>query len=195
MVHPTPRVEKLIGRKIDQGRFCLVELLGHGSGGVVFKAIDTRSPITSPKEYAVKCMFKADDGTRFAQFQQREIHFHSAVTGHPGIVTLHRVVHEGRYIFLVMELCTGGDMFKFLTSRHAYCRRDQLVKKVFVQLIDAVQACHDAGIFHRDIKPENIMCNDDGSEVRLGDFGLSTNSKWSTNFGAGTAGYMSPGTS
>lgn len=195
MHNPTPRVENLVGRSIDQGRLCLIEPLGQGSGGVVFKAIDTSSPITSPKEYAVKCMFKAEEGTRLYQFQRREIHFHLNVSKHPNVVTLHRVVQEGRYLFLVMDYCPGGDMFKYLTERHTYCRNDELVKTVFVQLIDAVITCHDHGIFHRDIKPENILCSADGTQVKLSDFGLSTNSKLSTNFGAGTAGYMSPGKS
>ncbi|KAJ3558251.1 hypothetical protein NM688_g1030 [Phlebia brevispora] len=192
MIHPTPRIDRLIGRIIDQGRLCLVEPLGQGSGGVVFRAVDTSSSTTGPKEYAVKCSIKGAEGSRPYIFQRREIHFHSAVSSHPNVVTLHRVVEEGRYLFLVLDYCPGGDMFKFLTERHTYCRNDELVKNVFLQLIDAVQACHSRGVFHRDIKPENIMCNEEGTVIRLGDFGLSTNSKASNNFGAGTTGYMSP---
>ncbi|KAF7797068.1 hypothetical protein EIP86_008260 [Pleurotus ostreatoroseus] len=191
-MHPTPKVDRLIGRIIDQGRLCLVEPLGHGSGGVVFRAIDTGPDTDGPGEYAVKCMLKAAEGSLHYQFQRREIHYHSMVSSHPNVVTLHRVVEEGRYLFLVLDYCPGGDMFKFLTQRHRYCRDDELVRQVFVQLIDAVHACHTAGIYHRDIKPDNIMCNEDGTAIRLGDFGLSTASKSSSNFGAGTTGYMSP---
>ena len=194
-MHPTPKVDRLIGRIIDQGRLCLVEPLGHGSGGVVFRAIDTSPDTAGPGEYAVKCMLKAAEGSLHYQFQRREIHYHSMVSSHPNVVTLHRVVEEGRYLFLVLDYCPGGDMFKFLTQRHRYCRDDELVRQVFVQLIDAVHACHTTGIYHRDIKPDNIMCNEDGTAIRLGDFGLSTASKSSSNFGAGTTGYMSPGKS
>lgn len=141
----------------------------------------------------MKCMFKAAEGTVQQQFQRREIHFHSAVSAHPNILTLHEIVDEGRYLFLVLDYCAGGDMFKFLTDSHTYRRDDELVRRVFVQLIDAVQVCHNSGIYHRDIKPDNIMCNKEGTEVLLGDFGLSTNSRSSSNFGAGTTGYMSPG--
>ena len=193
MSRPIPHADKLIGKRIDKGRLRLVEALGRGSGGLVFRAVETRPSGTEPRQYAVKCMIRAREGTRLFDFQRREIYVHSAMTGHPNVVTLHKVLAAKPYIFLVMDYCPGGDMFKYLTERRTYCRNDKLVKDVFVQLIDAVEACHEKNIYHRDIKPENIMCNEDGTKLWLADFGLSTNYKMSSNFGAGTAGYMSPG--
>lgn len=181
---------KLLGTTVDDGRYKLLDTLGRGSGGVVFRALDT----ATQEHYAVKVVRRAQKGTRAYTFQQRELHFHRTVSGHRNIITLHRIIEQEPYIYLVMDLCAGGDLFKFLTEKGIFKRNDQLVKSVFVQLIDAVDACHRNGIYHRDIKPENIMCNEDGTEVRLGDFGLSTDSKCSRNFGAGTSAYMSPGT-
>lgn len=189
MPNIVPRIEHLAGQVVDDGRLLLIDPLGQGSGGVVFRAVD----LCSSTPYAVKCMVKAEPGSRQAAFQQREIHLHSMVSPHKNVVTLHRIVEEDGYIFLVLDYCAGGDLFKFLTRRGTYVRNDELIKNVMCQLIDGLEHCHKRGVFHRDIKPENIMCNRDGTQLKLGDFGLATDSEASRNFGAGTSGYMSPG--
>jgi serine/threonine protein kinase len=68
-----------------------------------------------------------------------------------------------------------------------------LVKRIYIQIIDGLQFCHDRGIFHRDIKPENILCSEDGRQVKLADFGLSTRNGASSEYGCGSCYYMSPG--
>ena len=189
MPNIVPRIDQLVGQVIDDGSLCLVDPLGQGSGGIVFRAID----LCSSTPYAVKCMVKGEPGSRQATFQEREIRLHSAVSSHSSVVTLHKVVEEDGYIFLVLDFCPGGDLFKFLTERGTYVRNDALVKDVMIQLIDGVEHCHRRCVSHRDIKPENIMCNKDGTQLKLGDFGLATDTSFSRNFGAGTSGYMSPG--
>lgn len=189
MPNVLPSIHRLFGAVIDNGNLHFLRPLGSGSGGVVFHAID----IASGAEYAVKCLIKAEAGTRQHAYQTREIQYHKTMSGHQNIVSLHKIIEEGPYLFLVLDYCRGGDLFKFLTEKGTYRRNTALVKKVFTQLIDAVEVCHKHGIYHRDIKPENIMCNADGTHIKLGDFGLATDSRWSRNFGAGTAGYMSPG--
>ncbi|GJE86673.1 serine/threonine protein kinase-like protein [Phanerochaete sordida] len=188
MPNIVPTIESLAGKTVDDGRLLLIDPLGQGSGGVVFRAVD----LCSSTPYAVKCMVKADPGSRQATFQQREIALHSRLSGQKNIVTLHRVVEESGHIFLVLDYCAGGDLFKFLTRRGTYVRNDELIRNVMCQLIDGVAHCHERGVFHRDIKPENIMCSRDGTQVKVGDFGLATDSVASRNFGAGTTGYMSP---
>ncbi|KAI0694227.1 kinase-like domain-containing protein [Cytidiella melzeri] len=183
---PTSR---LLGTTIESGRLHLSKLIGRGASGVVFCAVDTATQV----QYAVKCVPKANPRTRHEMFQERELRFHQTVSNHPNIVTLHRIFEEGLYIYLVMDLCEGGDMFKYLTEKRTFRQRDtELVKRVFIQLIDAVEVCHRHGIYHRDVKPENIMCNEDATQVRLADFGLATDAEWSWNFGAGTSMCMSP---
>lgn len=188
MPNIVPTIESLAGQTIEGGRLLLIDPLGQGSGGVVFRAFD----LCSSTPYAVKCMVKAEAGSRQAMFQQREIALHKRVSGHKNVVTLHRVVEERGHIFLVLDYCGGGDLFKFLTRRGTYVHNDELIKNVLCQLIDGLTHCHAHGVFHRDIKPENIMCSRDGTQVKLGDFGLATDSVASCNFGAGTSGYMSP---
>jgi serine/threonine protein kinase len=189
MLYSTP-LTNLLGSIIDNGRLHLVEPLGRGSGGVVFRAVDTQTQT----KYAVKCVYKAQRGTRQFIFQNREFQFQQSISGYHGIVTLHRVVEEDPFVFMVMDLCEGGDLFKFITDKGTFRRNVKRVKSVMLQLIDTLDVCHRNGIYHRDVKPENIMCNEDATYVRLGDFGLATDHKWSKNFGAGTSGYMSPGT-
>lgn len=58
-----------------------------------------------------------------------------------------------------------------------------MIRKVFLQIIDAVAYCHSMGIYHRDLKPENILVMDQGRKVCIADFGLATSEKASTDFG------------
>lgn len=64
-----------------------------------------------------------------------------------------------------------------------------------MQILDAVHACHEKGVFHRDLKPDNIMCSDDGASVHLVDFGVATNIEISTRHACGTLSHNSPGKS
>jgi serine/threonine protein kinase len=91
--------------------------------------------------------------------------------------------------------CRGGDLFAAITKKHLFHSNGWLIKRAFIQLVDAVQYCHDLGVFHRDIKPENVLCSVDSANVRLADFGLSIRSPVCHDFGCGSSYYMSPGTS
>ncbi|KZT68953.1 Pkinase-domain-containing protein [Daedalea quercina L-15889] len=184
---------------IDDGRLQFIEKLGEGAYGVVYRAVDLDSPTSSrnpdPKQYAVKVVLKAKPHSRHSRLQRSEIAAHRRLSAHPNILTLHKVIEDGPYVYLVMDYCPGGDMFHHITERKTYGGRTELVKKVFVQILDAVQACHDQGIAHRDIKPDNVLCmNESGSRVVLADFGLSTSSERSATFGCGSPYYISPET-
>ena len=67
------------------------------------------------------------------------------------------------------------------------------VKKVFLKVLDGVEACHAAGVYHRDLKPENILVGAGAERVCVSDFGLATTSTQSTTFNVGTKRYMCPG--
>ena len=74
-----------------------------------------------------------------------------------------------------------------------YMGEHDLIKDVYLQILDAVQACHDKGIFHRDLKPENILCKDGGKKVLLADFGFASLEEQSSAFHLGSLPFMSPG--
>ena len=80
-----------------------------------------------------------------------------------------------------------------LTITDRYFHNDALITNVFLQILDAVEYCHEQGVYHRDLKPENVLCNEDGSRVVLADFGLATRQLVSDDLGVGSGYYMSPG--
>ena len=190
--------EDLSGELVDHGRLKLLDILGSGAYGQVYKALDFTSPSRNPTYFAVKCMRKpARSHSRLAKLQKREISTHIQLSSHPNIVTFHRTfadkVRKESYVFVVMDLCEGGDLFATIVEQRVFQYRDDLVKAIFVQLIDALHCCHQAGIFHRDIKPENYLVSKDGSTVYLADFGLSTKDAITDCHGIGSSYYMSPG--
>ena len=192
-------VPDFTGQTIDNGRLRLVKVIGEGAHGVVYRAIEEFSAGSStspePKEYAVKVQLKADDSSREGQSQAREIVTHKIATGHPNVLPLQQVIEDDWFVFIITDYCPGGDLFHVMIEQAKYARNDDLAKKIFCQLLDAVQSIHDKGIYHRDLKPENVFVNADATEVYLGDFGLATDVLKSRGFGCGSSTYMSPGMS
>ncbi|TXT08728.1 hypothetical protein VHUM_02856 [Vanrija humicola] len=150
------------------------------------------SPYAAPPYVAVKCLCKKGLDARQRHFQRREIALHQLATGHPSIMPVHKVIEDERFTFVVMDYYSGGDLFAMITDNQRYLGRDELVRSVFIQIIDAVAYCHSMGIFHRDLKPENILCSEDGTRVCVADFGLATTERMSTDFGCGSTFYLSP---
>lgn len=171
----------------------ITKLLGSGTNGVVFLAEGKIALDRSEKQYAVKCLPKAEKGSRHYELQHLEIRLHLTMAYHQGVIPIHSVFEEEDYLFLVLQYCPGGDLFVYMSRFSTFRGNDMLVRSVFLQLIDAVDACHNMRIFHRDLKPENILCSEDGSKVFISDFGLATEKTHSTSYGCGSSYYMSPG--
>lgn len=189
-------IPDLVGHVLDHGRLKLKRVLGSGSNGVIYLAEDLHSG-SPPAEYAVKCVIRAAPDTRRYTLQQQEIHFHKLLSHHPNVVTLHHVLERKHYLFLIMDYCAEGDFFTYLSKRRHYRGDDARIKDLFLQILNALEACHAAGISHRDIKPENFLVSEteEGTRLLLTDFGLATKNRQSTTFGAGSSLYMSPGMS
>ncbi|GAA5923369.1 hypothetical protein JCM3775_007517 [Rhodotorula graminis] len=203
--------QNLIGQVIDNSsphtgisHLEFVSVLGLGAYGVVYLARDIAAhPTPYPTSrahpelghlplYAVKCLNKVGLDVRQRNFQQREINLHWAASEHPNVATLYNVIDDETCTYVVLEFCDEGDLFGMITDRQRYLSDDDLIRRVFLQIVDAVEYCHAKDIYHRDLKPENILCLDDGQKVMLADFGLATGERMSGDFGCGSTFYMSP---
>jgi len=184
MPHP-PFAARLLGQTIDNGALRIEAILGAGSFGVVYRAVDTQSGV----HYAVKRVERHHSDYH----QTRETQLHARVSSHPHVLTFHREIDGGDFAFFVYDLC-AGDLHSVI-RKLTFFREDELVKRVFVQIIDAVEYCHSRGVYHRDLKPENILVSSQTAEfdIFVADFGLSTTSK-TTASSCGTPCFMSPGT-
>ena len=120
----------------------------------------------------------------------REIHHHRQLH-HPNVTQLYEVIATETSIWLVTELCTGGELFDYLAEKGRLGEDE--VRVLFGQLCLAVAYVHDKGIVHRDLKLENVLL-DEKCRVKLGDFGFTRefdkNSLLETY--CGTTGYASP---
>lgn len=173
----------------------LDEILGTGAYGVVYRATDYST--YPPTQYAVKALNKFNaDGYRIdhrqQEFQRREIALHHAASAHPNVVSTLKILDDEDCTFVILEYCPEGDLFSNITERGRYVGNDNLVRSIFLQILDAVEHCHKLGIFHRDLKPENILVSDAGATVKLADFGLATMDQRTRDFGCGSTFYMSP---
>ena len=142
----------------------VVELLGQGGMGSVYKAVQKKLS----REVAIKVLPKAlAQDTTFVERFSREAQALAALN-HPNIVTVHDTGALDGVCYIVMELVDGANLREVLGAG-SLRPRDALA--IVTQVCDALQFAHDAGIVHRDIKPENILLTESG-QVKITDFGL-----------------------
>ncbi|XP_027256773.1 sperm motility kinase 2B-like [Cricetulus griseus] len=110
---------------------------------------------------------------------------------HPNIISLLQVIETEKRIYLIMELAEGQQLYKY-TRKAGYLSEDE-ARRIFKQIISAVNYCHEHGIIHRDLKPDNIMVDDNGN-VKIIDFGLGTQVKpgQKLSFHCGTYAFGAP---
>ncbi|KAG0345682.1 hypothetical protein BG004_003313 [Podila humilis] len=184
-MNPYPHTKHL-PLTIDHGAIVLQDMLGVGAYGSVYRALDVRSG----QIRAIKCLNKVGLDVRQRAFQNHEAHLHSLVSSHPNIATLHRVVEENGWIYMVLDCGMEGDLFYTITERGGYVGNIRGIKAIFDQIASAVSHCHSRGVYHRDLKPENIIMF--GDTIKLVDFGLATTEPVSSEFGCGSTFYLSP---
>lgn len=156
--------EGMVGLPSQIGRYRILDELGRGAMGVVFRAED---PLLK-RQVALKVVQVGLGEEILARFQ-REAEI-SARLNHPNIITIHDVGEEpGWGPFLAMELVEG----RSLGQRIAQGPLEPVTAlSILVQAAQALEQAHAAGILHRDIKPENLMVADSGL-VKLMDFGIA----------------------
>lgn len=181
---------KLIGRRIDS--YDILEILGVGGMGVVYKAIQQPSErLVAIKTLRVGSLLKPVLVQRF----QREIQT-IAKLNHPNIVTVYDcLIDEEGQPYVVLDYLKGKSIDQLLV-RGRYIPQKRAIK-LFVQVCNALEHAHRQGIVHRDLKPGNIMLLDDETDyVKVVDFGLAKlgDSERLTNTGElwGSPPFMAP---
>jgi serine/threonine protein kinase/tetratricopeptide (TPR) repeat protein len=157
-----PPAHSLVGRSV--GRYQILELLGRGGMGEIYKAKDSMLG----RDVAIKVLSPtvSFDQDRLRRFEQ-EARAASALN-HPNIITIHEFGEEGGIHFIASEFIEGQTLRRVMSERMS----SGAMLNIAIQIVDALGAAHKAGIVHRDIKPENIMVRPDGL-VKVLDFGLA----------------------
>jgi serine/threonine protein kinase len=154
------------------GAYRLVERLGTGGMGVVYRAIHERLGRT----VAIKILNRAlaADRTNVARFFQEARSVNTI--RHPNVVDIYDFVTAGKDIYTVMEFLVGHDLHYALYSQGGRPFTPERAVALLVQVCAGLQAAHERNIIHRDLKPANVfLCKreNDGEFVKLLDFGLA----------------------
>lgn len=167
-------------------RFRLLERIGAGGMGVVYRAFDERLQ----RDVAVKEIVAADPERVLREAQA------SARLNHPGIVTVYELGRRDGRALLVSELVPGATLAEL---RSASCLSDRDVAEIGADLCDALAHAHAHGVVHRDLKPQNVIVRDDdgaGRRAKLMDFGIARLAGAPTLTASGevvgTLAYMAP---
>jgi len=148
-------------------RYRLVERLGEGSMGIVYRAHDE----TLDRDVAIK--FLSSERIAGGEASARFLREARAVArlSHPHIMTLHDVGREGDWHYLVLEYIPGQDLHTMMVERGGSLPVHESLHAIRGAL-SALAYAHARGIVHRDVKPENVMVTPDG-QVKVTDFGLA----------------------
>ncbi|XP_050671884.1 uncharacterized protein LOC126970148 isoform X3 [Leptidea sinapis] len=147
-------------------RFDIVRKLGQGTYGKVQLGINKKTG----QEVAIKTIKKCKIETEADLVRiRREVQIMSSVR-HPNIVHIYEVFENSEKMILVMEYCSGGELYDYLSQKKVL--EEEEARRLFRQIATAVYYCHIHKICHRDLKLENVLLDDTGS-AKIADFGLS----------------------
>jgi len=174
-------------------RYDLHETMGQGTFSTVKRCVCKETG----DEFAIKIIDKSRffhiDKTR--EQIKREVDILKQIK-HPYIISIHDVIETDRWLYIVLELATGGDLFRSLESRAKFSETD--AKRIFKQILEGLKYLHnEKATAHRDLKPENILLADktENSDIKITDFGLA---RMTTHHGrtmttmCGTPEYVAP---
>uniref|UniRef100_A0A0E0LNG0 Protein kinase domain-containing protein n=1 Tax=Oryza punctata TaxID=4537 RepID=A0A0E0LNG0_ORYPU len=171
------------GRGLDKGfgfnkgfaaRYDMGDEVGRGHFGYTCSA-RIKKGARKGDAVAVKVIPKAKMTTSIAiEDVRREVKILKALAGHKNLVQFYDAYEDNDNVYIVMELCEGGELLDRILSRGGKYSEDD-AKAVLVQILNVVSFCHIQGVVHRDLKPENFLftSKDENSQLKAIDFGLS----------------------
>ena len=147
-----------VKNKLGSGKFGLVKLGIHKKTG---------------QKVAIKIMKKSSMDSSDLELVRTEIEI-LKICQHPYIIRLYNVFENPDYLYIIMEYCSGGDLFSYLENRN-FRLSEKRASTLIHQMSTAVYYMHSFGVVHRDLKPENVLMTstDEDSDIRILDFGLS----------------------
>lgn len=160
---------KNFGNKYELG-----EEIGRGHFGYTCRAKFKKGELKG-QEVAVKVIPKVKMTTAIAiEDVRREVKILRALTGHKNLVQFYDAYEDHENVYVVMELCEGGELLDRILSRGGKYSEDD-AKAVIIQILNVASFCHLQGVVHRDLKPENFLftSKDENSQLKAIDFGLS----------------------
>lgn len=144
--------------------------LGSGQSGVTYLCIER----STGREYACKSISRGKlVSPEEIEDVRREVMILQHLSGQPNIVEFRGAYEDRQHVHLVMELCSGGELFDRIIAKGNYTEREAAT--VMRQIVNVVHVCHFMGVMHRDLKPENFLLatKDEHAPVKATDFGLS----------------------
>lgn len=169
--------------------FEMKRVLGTGAFSVVKLAEHKKTHET----FAIKVVDKDAVAKEKKEMLEREVDILKRIQ-HKNIVAVKEIYETEKYLYLVMELATGGELFDSIVKRGKYSESDAAL--LVHQVVSAINYLHSKGIVHRDLKPENLLLatKDVNSPIKIADFGLSKIMEASAVLitACGTPGYVAP---
>ncbi|KAM6543647.1 hypothetical protein CsatB_008094 [Cannabis sativa] len=168
----SPQKGTILERPYDDIKsiYKLKKELGRGQFGVTYLCKEK----STGRKYACKSISRGKlINEKEIQDVRREVNILLHLNGQPNIVEFKGVYEDRENLYLVMELCSGGELFDRMISKGSYSERE--AAKIFKQIVNVVHVCHFMGVMHRDLKPENFLLasKDDNAPIKATDFGLS----------------------
>uniref|UniRef100_A0A3B4E9T4 Protein kinase domain-containing protein n=1 Tax=Pygocentrus nattereri TaxID=42514 RepID=A0A3B4E9T4_PYGNA len=148
------------------GPYRLEKTLGKGQTGLVKLGVHC---ITGQK-VAIKIVNREKLSESVLMKVEREIAILKLIE-HPHVLKLHDVYENNKYLYLVLEHVSGGELFDYLVKKGRLTPKE--ARKFFRQIISALDFCHNHSICHRDLKPENLLL-DEKNNIRIADFGMAS---------------------